>query len=110
MADSVELVNYIKDIEVVKIIDKEEKELFSDKEYEKLSFTFVPTKLPYAARFTKRDTPENIQLTIVLKVNRLSSNLGLYLLVYFMDFLIYLRIFRLSMLKWNLLFQLLKLI
>ena len=39
MTDSVELVNYIKDIEVtrtgeVQIIDKQENELFSDKEYE----------------------------------------------------------------------------
>jgi hypothetical protein len=48
MTDSGELVNYIKDIEVatgeVQIIDKQENELFSDKEYEKLNFTFVPAK------------------------------------------------------------------
>ncbi len=48
MTDSGELVNYIKDIEVatgeVQIIDKQENELFSDKEYEKINFTFVPAK------------------------------------------------------------------
>jgi hypothetical protein len=48
MTDSGELVNYIKDIEVatgeVQIIDKQENELFSDKVYEKLNFTFVPAK------------------------------------------------------------------
>ena len=48
MTDSGELVNYIKDIEVatgeVQIFDKQENELFSDKEYEKLNFTFVPAK------------------------------------------------------------------
>lgn len=48
MTDSGELVNYIKDIEVatgeVQIVDKQENELFSDKEYEKLHFTFVPAK------------------------------------------------------------------
>jgi hypothetical protein len=48
MTDSGELVNYIKGIEVatggVQITDKQENELFSDKEYEKLNFTFVPAK------------------------------------------------------------------
>jgi hypothetical protein len=48
MTDSGELVNYIKSIEVatggVQITDKQENELFSDKEYEKLNFTFVPAK------------------------------------------------------------------
>ena len=48
MTDSGELVNYIKGIEVatggVQITGKQENELFSDKEYEKLNFTFVPAK------------------------------------------------------------------
>ncbi len=48
MTDLGELVNYIKGIEVatggVQITDKQENELFSDKEYEKLNFTFVPAK------------------------------------------------------------------
>jgi len=48
MKNAVEIVNYIKDISVstkeVQIIDKQEKELFFDKEYENFKFSFVSSK------------------------------------------------------------------
>ncbi len=48
MDNLVELVNYVKAINIstkeVQVIDKQERELFFDKKYERLSFTFVPAK------------------------------------------------------------------
>ena len=66
MKDSVELVNYIKDINIstkeVQIIDKQEKELFSDKEYERLSFSFVPAKYYQHLQDLLSDIPKEYKI------------------------------------------------
>ena len=71
MTDSGELVNYIKDIEVatgeVQIIDKQENELFSDKEYEKLNFTFVPAKYYLTLQDLLNDIPSEYTVNYSVK-------------------------------------------
>ncbi|WPX99334.1 hypothetical protein Megpolyxen_01215 [Candidatus Megaera polyxenophila] len=71
MTDSVELVNYIKDIEIttgeVQIIDKQENELFSDKEYEKLSFTFVPAKYYFTLQDLLNEIPKEYTVNYSVK-------------------------------------------
>lgn len=71
MTDSGELVNYIKDIEVatgeVQIIDKQENELCSDKEYEKLNFTFVPAKYYLTLQDLLNDIPSEYTVNYSVK-------------------------------------------
>ncbi len=71
MRDSVELINYIKDINIstreVQIIDKQEKELFSDKEYERLSFSFVPAKYYKSLQDLQGDIPKEYNLLYSVK-------------------------------------------
>lgn len=71
MSDSVELINYIKDIEVategVQIIDKQENELFSDKQYEKLNFTFVPAKYYFTLQDLLDEIPREYTVNYTVK-------------------------------------------
>ena len=71
MTDSGELVNYIKGIEVatggVQITDKQENELFSDKEYEKLNFTFVPAKYYLTLQDLLNEIPSEYKVNYSVK-------------------------------------------
>ncbi|MFK7967925.1 MAG: hypothetical protein AB8B68_02015 [Rickettsiaceae bacterium] len=71
MNNSVELVNYIKDISIstkkVQIIDKQEDEMFSDKEYENLSFSFVPAKYYQNLQDLLNDIPKEYKITYSVK-------------------------------------------
>jgi hypothetical protein len=71
MQNSLELVNYIKDISVstkeVQIIDKQEKELFSDKEYENIKFSFVPAKYYKDLQDLLSDIPKEYNIVYSVK-------------------------------------------
>lgn len=78
MDDPVEIVNYIGDINLstaeVKIVDKQEKELFYHKDYEKIRFSFRPAKYYKTLDDLMNDIPKEYKIHYAVQTKPLKAS------------------------------------